>query len=88
MLSISPFLVIDDNTTSSMLWSEVFDGLGSYKLLSLRTKELGSLYDPSQHNVLKGYELSMSTINKAHLLRSINAEAKTNEHYTSDMTYR
>jgi len=43
MLSISPFLVIDDNTTSSMLWSEVFDGLGSYKLLSIRTKELVKL---------------------------------------------
>jgi len=46
MLSISPFLVIDDNTTSSMLKSEVFEGLGSYKLLSLRTKELGKLIWP------------------------------------------
>ena len=81
MLSISPFLVIDDNTSSSMLKSEVFEGLGSYKLLSLRN-------DPSQHSVLKGYELSMSTSNKAHLHRSINAEAKANEHNTSDMTYR
>ena len=83
MLSISPFLVIDDNTTSSMLWSEVFDGLGSYKLFVDKNKSV-----MSQHNVLKGYELSMSTSNKAHLHRSINAEAKANEHNTSDMTYK
>ena len=50
--------------------------LGSYKLLSIRTKELGNLYDPSQHDVLNRYEISMSTRNKAHLHPSKNAEAK------------
>ena len=44
--------------------------LGSYKLLTIRTKELASLYDPRQHDVLKRYEISMSTSNKAHLHQS------------------
>ena len=43
---------------------------------------------PSQHGVLNRYEISMSTRNKAHLHRSINVEAKANEHNTSDMTYK
>ena len=30
----------------------------------------------------------MSTSNEAHLHRSLNAEAKANEHNTSDMTYK
>ena len=44
----------------------------------------------SQANTMysKKYELSMSTSNKAHLHRSINAEAKANKHITSDMTYK
>ena len=44
----------------------------------------------SQANTMysKKYELSMSISNKAHLHQSINAEAKANEHGTSDMTYK
>ena len=36
----------------------------------------------------KDIKVSMSTSNKAHLHRSINAEAKANEHNTIDMTYK
>jgi len=41
MLSISPFLVIDDNITSSMFvkgMGEVFNILGSYKHVTIRTR--------------------------------------------------
>ena len=54
---------------------KVFNMLGSYKLLTIRAKELDVLYDPSQHGVLNRYEISMSTRNKAHLNQSKNVEA-------------
>ena len=50
--------------------------LGSYKLLTIKAKELDMLNDPSQYGVLDRYEISMSTRNKAHLNRSKNAEAR------------
>ena len=42
-----PLFGDDENTTSSMWKSEVFDGLGSYKLLSIRTKVLVKLIWPN-----------------------------------------
>ena len=44
MLSISPFLVIDDNNLKyEYKRDEVFNMLGSYKLLAIRTKVIGKL---------------------------------------------
>ena len=60
--------------------SEVFNMLGSYKQMTIRTKEgEACLYDLSQRNVLTRYEISMSIQSKAHLYRSKH-RSKANEH--------
>ena len=57
-----------------------------YRNIVLEVKLVVDRYVPTFS--IKIYELNKSTHNKAHLHRSINAEAKANEHSTSDMTYK
>jgi hypothetical protein len=72
MLSVSPFLVIDDNTTLSVFefeMSKVFYTLGLYNYMIIRTKNEAFLYKPSSLYILRGYEISVSIEIRDHLIR-------------------
>lgn len=72
MLSVSPFLVIDNNTTLSVFefeTSKVFYTLGLYKHMIIRTKNEAILYKSSPLYILRGYEISISIEIRDHLIR-------------------